>query len=850
MSQKATLERIKVLILEKTRIENISPSDCKVISHFIHRETQKTISETTLKRLFGFAETKSKFSAYTVNTLLEYSQKPVDNPKINHNEVFNTLKDEECLQIMHSNALQVTKNTVNHIKNRSTLPFEFTVARSFIPFDFEYFYSSNYTFTCFTSQAGYGKSIMLAHLAEQFFLNEEAKYKNDIILFLNAIDIFNSQFEYINIEDRIKQKLGINAQINLRDYFLQKNKTSGTKLIIIIDDFPELAISKISKVVIFDKLINLISSVGDGNHIKLIYSMRSTMWNRFYDKIKNIPFLKGGWFSGSYFNMKDHSNMPPLTADEINEVLKRMYPASYHKIDEELKSKLRFPFYLHWYYQLNEELPEFSSFTKIIFLEIIDRFIQEKIYLSKYAAEKIFICKKIVQLTRYKEYNLYVLKSELIKDISVFKNAYIELLSDGILTEEKEHHDGFTMDFVRFVQPQFFDHFLFVDMLEDTNNQINEDFFAKISKEHFDDQVKLDLLRWSIKYAINRNLLGSLNYIFNLKLSSYEKNYLVYFISKNLIYKKVKEPQFFNNLNKEGFHESMKSRLVHFDFADSYYKEAVAALIKLSDNNDDTLLYHALLAISDCLSLDKELITKRLQQMHKFSKEAKSWEVNPIELLRLVYFKIAGEFVYSNETLIKIEDFKQGERIFYKSTHDLPSNEQMVIFVMFSIVNVFYGNNKEAIQIVNAMITHFPKSVQMTKSYASYIFTTLVYFKSKTPSGTNTEAMETIKSRLFAYQASKNTIPFIQSIFLAAQAYQSKNDKDYNCALIYAKRCLEIFKRNNLIVNQICILNLLISIYQELNEQEIKTEYINEKLSVLEQRKIAPSLFHFIAESR
>jgi hypothetical protein len=65
-------QELKRLILVKQGIDAIVTSDCLIISIAIQRETKKNISETTIKRLFGFAEIKHDFSKFTISTLQEF----------------------------------------------------------------------------------------------------------------------------------------------------------------------------------------------------------------------------------------------------------------------------------------------------------------------------------------------------------------------------------------------------------------------------------------------------------------------------------------------------------------------------------------------------------------------------------------------------------------------------------------------------------------------------------------------------------------------------------------------------------------------------------------------------------
>jgi hypothetical protein len=846
MPQTVILEKLKCLILAKIGVKTISPSDCKSISFSIQKEIQKTISETTLKRLFGFAEIKNEFSKYTINTLFEYVEKVEDD--VLEDELLVTIQPQGELLQVRSNAFETTLNTLKYIRNRSSVPYELTTERKFARFDFEYFYANKCSFTSFISQAGYGKSILLSHLVEALFLNEGAKYKNDIILLLNATDVFGEQYHLFSIEDRIKAKLGLSTKTDLITYFKEKHEKFNIKLIVIIDGFQELVTDKVTKPIIFDKLINLISNIEDNESIKIICSMRSTMWSRFYERIKTIPYIRNKWCSGSYFNIKDHSNIPPLTADEVDDIFRKMYPFDHQQINPRLKSQLKFPFHIQWYYQLKEEFPAFNSFTNIIFFEIIDRFIQEKIYRANYATEKILYCKKIVQLTSFGKGNAFVLKSDLIKELAVFKNAYMELLAEGILMEEKQYQDGFILDCVRFIQPHVFEYFLFIELLDHFQNDMNEDFFNEINKAYYGNQMRFQLFQWSVRLIIRRDKLHQLSYLLKLNLNNYERNYLIYFIAENLNYQLKDNPSLIEKIKQHNLHEMIMNHLIHFDFIDSFYKDALSSLILVADTNKNALIYHVILSIFDCLSLEQDRIKNRLKQMESLQDEAKKWEINPYQIIYLIYLKISGKANTENDILLKIDYFKSGEYLFGKNEDLLPNNKEMLIFILMMTTNVFYGNQKEAVRIIYAMITHYPKILSSEQPFSTYLFSILAHTKSKNLLDTKTSLIDKIHAKLNHHQSIGNSTPYIQSIYLSSKAYQSKNQRDYATALIYAEKCVEIYKRNNLTTDEISMYNLMINIYHILDNEEKKNEYMHKKLTVLDQKKVSPALFNTMVD--
>ena len=158
-----TLNEVKSLILLKTGIRTITPADCKRISIEISKTLNKNVSETTIKRLFGFAVVKHNFSKFTLTTLSEYVNKE-DSQNWTSALPSNTQAPVNSWSDIRMNAKKVTNFTLKGIKNRSGIPYEMTISRKFAEHDFDDFFKSDYSYTCFISQPGYGRTILLSHL--------------------------------------------------------------------------------------------------------------------------------------------------------------------------------------------------------------------------------------------------------------------------------------------------------------------------------------------------------------------------------------------------------------------------------------------------------------------------------------------------------------------------------------------------------------------------------------------------------------------------------------------------------------------------------------------------------------
>ncbi|MFC3559454.1 hypothetical protein [Pedobacter jamesrossensis] len=72
MNKNELLSQLRKFVLIKSGLRNIDPAHCKTISELIFKETKNYVSETTVKRFFGFAQTIHKFSLFTLNSLSQY----------------------------------------------------------------------------------------------------------------------------------------------------------------------------------------------------------------------------------------------------------------------------------------------------------------------------------------------------------------------------------------------------------------------------------------------------------------------------------------------------------------------------------------------------------------------------------------------------------------------------------------------------------------------------------------------------------------------------------------------------------------------------------------------------------
>ncbi|WP_285060042.1 hypothetical protein [Pedobacter ginsengisoli] len=833
MDETFILNELKSLILTKTGIKTITPADCKRISIEISKTLNKNVSETTIKRLFGFAMVKHNFSKFTLTTLSEYVndeylETSVANTGITHNTP-RSWKD------IHDKACKISEFTIKAIKNRSGMPYEMTISRKFSEHDFEIFYKSDYSFTSYISQPGYGRSILLSHLGEKLMSNDRSLFNDSTLLFTTTSTLYTNEKISLNFEDQLKAQLGIQPKDSLITYAADNYELSGGKLVIFLDGFSDIELKRDLKKQLFDSIINFICAIENNKAIKLVMSMRSTTWVRFYNEIRHSAYLKTKWFPGSYFNLNELSNVPPLTEKEVDQIISKIIPLRETEINPKLKDQLKFPFHIQLYYQLKKEDPNFHYSTNITFYELIFRLIQNQIYRANYYTEKILFLKKVILLTDFGKNGSSVLKDDLISDLLAFKNAYMELLSDGILMEEKSNEEFHPKEHVKFIHPHIFEYFLFIEILEKFNLKIDRSYFDFINREYKNETTRFQLLQWTIRFIVRIGDFKSLPLIFDLELNNYERNYLILFIAENLHYRSKNNPETNSILHEHKFHDTIIKELMNFDFVDSFYKEAVSVLIKITDDEENLLIYNSLLSMFDMLSLNTDQIKNRIAILSKLS--SGNWLVPPHRISQLVYNKITGTNEVNESFLNDIQ------KLISSQTSEEITIEQAISYVLMILLSLFYDYQEETIKIVTLISNQHPKIFTNRSQFSIFMISILAFTNSISNPGKKTDQLENILAMLDEDKSRYRINKYTEVIIKLIQANQLKIKKDYTTSYQYCLDCLQIFKRNNLNLNCIYVYNLIIEIFTELGDVTKANDYKYDMLCFIEDNKISNKFY-------
>lgn len=639
MNTNDLLSELRKFVLTKSGLRNIDPAHCKVISEYVFQETKNYVSETTIKRFFGFANTLHKFSLFTLNSLSQY---------IGYTDWKAFCKEKESQvssvqsiwQTLKLKAKSISDVALVSKKNNSGVPFNHTADRKFYYPDFDYFLKNNYQFTTVSAQPGQGKSILLAHLVEHFFYSENAPYKNDIVLLLNMNSINTIIQNGLSLKQWFLREFKFESANDLIAYFKKYPDHKEGRFVLIVDGIDEF----LSKTEYFKTFVEFLYSIEENNFFKIVFGLRTNNWVNLQPVITGSAFLTKSWYNGLFYNIDVLSNVPPLNTEEILYVLSHIEDKTVleNEISTELLTQFKTPFWLQVYYQLKHDNFSLELDDPLLCYEIINYFLEKKIFLAKKSTEKIFILKKISENLSEGSKGFRVAKENVLDVIGSYPGAYEELLYDGILIEEKRLTTAIPTEVVRFLNDEIHTYFIFI--------QITERFAYKPGKEFFEyilstfppgSFLRSHILHWSIRFCLNRNEISALKYILKLPFTNEEKNKSFDFICNASRYELTKPS---SNFNKQSIDLSFIDVLAAGRTMSTLYKETIK---NISENvlNEDVQI---MLLVIECnialIDIDKTLLINAMQSLKRHYKRLNElFPINPYDLILYFHNNFTGK---------------------------------------------------------------------------------------------------------------------------------------------------------------------------------------------------------------
>ena len=835
MNTNELLSQLRKFVLIKSGLRNIDPAHCKTISEFIFKETKNYVSETTVKRFFGFAQTLHKFSLFTLNSLSQY---------IGYSDWEAFCKEKKGLidevddvwSDLKLRCQAVTNVSLIAKKNNSGVPFDATANRHFLYSDFDYFLKNNYQFTTISAQPGQGKSILLAHLVEHFFYSENAVYKNDIVLLVNSGIISEILQNGLSLKDWFLKEFKFAGVSELIVYFKKNPNECKGRFVLIIDGIDQF----LSNDKYFKVFTDFLFSVEESDFVKIVLGLRVNNWVNMQPSISGSAFLTNSWYKGLFFDNDNNTNVPLLNKEEIFYTLSRIEGKVIKDDDLHpgLIKQFRTPFWLQIYYKIKLENNKIRLNNYLLCLELINYFLENKIFLSKNSTEKIFILKEISNSISKGNVCHRVSKENILSYITNYPEAYQELIYAGILIEEKRLTTSMPTEIIRFLNDDIYTYFLFLQLTEKFKFKPNKAFFEEILNIYAEEpELRELMLNWSIRFCINRNEIAALKQIFQLPFSNDEKNKAFDFI-RNVALFELDRPE--SNFNAQTIDMHFIDIMVMGKIMSKNYKETIKKISERVFNEDVQVMLNVIECSISVMDMDKVGLNETMNLLKRHSKKLHDlFPINPYDLI--LYLSNVLNNKANNSKTLNDKILQLCEQVYKSRPH---KNEALtsaeIISYRLVLLTLFTNKNyDECHNFLVAIVKKYPKIFFLRSSiFSSFLLIMAAQTCIKLTQYKQAQRLIKYLDKLIGENNTYHT-PYIYASYILAKSNFLNHTKNYFSAIYEIDKGLAIARNNELHIVELAFKLIKIDALKHSNNTDSINQTIKELISFLHQNKLS-----------
>lgn len=519
-------------LLEEFGKKKLLPADCKLLSSDIFSKTDKSISETTLKRLFGFAKRSFDFSIYTLDTLATYlgfenwNSFYEMNQAPNERQLHGGNKWQELKQLCSKHS----QYTLQAVKNSSGINYAKTIEREKLTSFVKKFLLTGKAIAPIVAPSGSGKSIGLAHAANKLWLDENALFPNDICCFINIHQIHtiatykHSLFEWFN------KYLGLlYNDISL----LEAEKNKDDRLVLIIDGFDDRAFSSDKLKLIYANIIEFINYNNEYSWIKIVLSLRPTAWSKLVQAYFNPSFFLNRIFIDDSYPQENYQNHTlPFSFSEIERVLllHQVEKTEIAGYSTDFINLLSFPRYLDIFCTLlNNNYTRKRSQEQIIY-KLIETDIKHYFLFDTHTSTKSKIIEKMVELKAapYSQNGMELKEWTLVKD-ALTAASFCQLVDDYLISEEKEYgNTAFPLPRISFTNPYLENYFVSWVLLKEQQYTVTRHLIDSVYISEEFTHMKQSIVKWFLLHLLQSFNLSSIEEIFQSQRMSDEDKFLYF----------------------------------------------------------------------------------------------------------------------------------------------------------------------------------------------------------------------------------------------------------------------------------------------------------------------------------
>ncbi|MBC6988878.1 hypothetical protein [Hymenobacter sp. BT491] len=515
----AALSALQVAVCQQYGSDVRYPKDCQALAESVRERTGQVVSLSTLKRVMGLVPATSGFSRFTLDVLATYA---------------GFASWEACVELqrpalapagfgaMAQHAALATNNTLSVLREQCGLAYEQTIARHFALEHWQQFRASTCVATAFVAEGGYGKSVLLAHLVEQ--ARELAP--NDILWLVPAWQLASVPPGQ-SLASCLWEKGAGNAP------FPEPGTKGMPNVYILLDGLDEATGQAVQQEVLFRLLSDAVAAHPQHPWLRLVMTTRPVYWEQFVQWMgRRYPRLHQQWFGISFDLFGGRiSNVPLLEPREVRDILSRLPQAiSYDAMSSDMQALIQHPYYLQLLAQASPG-PVAARGSK---LTLLRAFLHQRVHSTRFGFEKTALLNTLIKAILENQTNWQLRRTDFDELILRYYAAYEELLTDGILREERSIGPWQEVDtYIRFGHDTLLEYMVARHWLE-TRKGFTLELARAVVAATTALGHRLEVVKYLVLFALQQKQFAELSKIFDLALSESELVELGHFLGMEL----------------------------------------------------------------------------------------------------------------------------------------------------------------------------------------------------------------------------------------------------------------------------------------------------------------------------